>query len=488
MIKYCFSILVSCLYSWVSYGETLDLKSLTELVLLNNYDLKIAKSKELEKAGAFVKAKGDFDFGLNYDFSYTDSDTPSSSSLDGGGAAASVKSSALSHSLTLSKTFGTGTEVRLPYIWNINQSTSSFKIFKKSHETSMAFSITQPLLRVFSKGYFTKSLDNTELDWLIEKAKSDSEIENGIKKALEKFFDAHEMYKAHAISLNGLNTAKDNFEFVKAKRKVGSSSFIEQLDAESSYQKSIEKELKDKNKLKKTLGELGILVYGKHDVEIKLAKINIDDYIIKIPAKHEREEIIQNAISRRQETFSKLKSLEKAKNISKQSKVDLLPTMDLDYSYTSSGLSSTRVKSDNEVFDKKFVTTKVGLTVARDIFQYAAKGSYQTNKIKAQQEQLKYDQHLQDISLEIHSVLADLESQETVVAALRASVKAEQEKVKYRLKQFKQGKLSSFELSKQQESKEKSELQLVKAEMSFLKKVFSFHHSQGGLSEKLLQN
>jgi outer membrane protein TolC len=480
-------IILLILSSQNLWGEELNLKRLTKLVLSNNFDIKIANARSMEKEGSYIKSGGDFDLGLNYAFTYTDSDTPSSSSLDGGGSAVSVKSSALAQSLTLSKTFGSGTEISLPYTWDVNESTSSFKIFKKSHEPSIAINLTQPIIRSFTRDYFTKSLDSSESDWLIERAKSEAKIEDTLKLALEKYFDVIENEKAHEISLNSLITSRDNFDFVKQKRKVGRSGLIEQLDAESSYKKAIERELKSKNKYQKLKGELGIIVYADSEKEFRFSKLNIDDFKIELPHENDLIKLIASAVENRKETFSKKMAYEKAMNIARLSKTDLFPTVDLDLGYESNGLSDTYSKANSEIFKRKFITSRVGVTVARDLFQYGAKGSLKTNELKALQEDLKYRQHLQNIGLEIRSVLAELKSQVAVIDAMQASVKAESLKFKYRLKQFKQGKLSSFELAKQQESKEKSDLELAKAEMSYLKKVFSLYHAKGELTKNLLK-
>ena len=189
IMSLCFLVLIIYLSPTYAEERQLNIQILTQQTLANNFDINIQKNKLLEKEALLLKAKGQFDYNLSFDLNYIDSNTPSSSILDGGGVAATVESLSFKKSMTLTKSLNTGTELRLPFSVNRQETTSATSIFPVYDETSFGLAITQPLIRLFSKDYYLKSVIEADYEKQIENEKMKKDHAETIYKNIETYFD-----------------------------------------------------------------------------------------------------------------------------------------------------------------------------------------------------------------------------------------------------------------------------------------------------------
>ena len=145
--------------------KDLNMASFLQHVPRNNTDLKINKLKTAEDKYNWKKEMGDFDTNLSYSYAYNNTDAPSSSSLDGAGNTSSTITKTPSHSLTLSKAFTYGTNISLPYNYDLIDSDSTFRTIAITHEPSIGIELTQPLIRSWVKDYYIKDLVVAELNY-----------------------------------------------------------------------------------------------------------------------------------------------------------------------------------------------------------------------------------------------------------------------------------------------------------------------------------
>lgn len=464
----------------------INLVKLSSLVLENNFDIQLSQTGVKQSEGSFISSRGDFDFNINYNFTFDENDTPSSSSLDGGGTTAnSVKSTNITHTLTLSKKLDIGTEISIPYTYLLADSQSTFRIFQKSHEPNLSVSITQPLIRPFNRGYFEKDLLSSESDWQVKIFEHRDAISEALLSALEAVFDYLEAEQKLSILKSKLTTSEENFEFTSKKKKLGQASLIDLLEAKSSFMRSKESLLSQETRVQELYQEMKTQILGSKagEVEITLGDFDLNKFDKVDP---DLKKITDKSKYQREDSKAKDLEFQAASRDESYAKTDLLPTVDFDFEMESQGLNRSLSLANDEVTALDFVSYKVGLSVARPLFNSTARGSLLISRTKRKQAELELASHLRNVELEVLVGQREVETGLARIEALKSSFEAEKTKLEYYQKKFRAGQVSSFELNQHFEDKVNAEIEWLKARASYKKKLFSFYQAQGLLLKKLL--
>lgn len=464
-------------------AEILDVYKLIPSVLENNFDIQISNSKTNESKSNFEKQYGKFDISLSLKSTYTNSDTPSSSTLDGGGSASSVKSKNINQSLTLKKVFITGTEVSLPYTYNIVDSESSYRLLKKTHEPNLKATIKQPLLIPFWNGYVKKDLIEAEFSWKAQIENNQQEILNKVYEAIEKYYGYLESIKLLKTYENAFVISSENLSFIKDKQKAGQGSLIDVLDATSSNNRAKDRMLKQKFAHFKIQNELNEIVLGKKVAESEKLEFVEANGIIELWGLGQKNDILpgKNHVGVKEKEIN----VEKQKKKEFFSGADLYPDIDLTFEYGSYGVQESLSKGNQEIVDQKFPTWKVSLGVEQNVFRHSEKGNENINKHKTEQEIIKRDAYVRDIALEMKIAVLDINMQKAILESLDSTYQAESTKMEFYQKQFHLGQLSAFDLEKNADIKINAEIELTKANYTLQKKILKYFKEDGSLFEKL---
>ena len=471
------NILISTLFLYSHYAFSLsdELNNVISAAMENNFDIKISDYDAQDKDGQYIKAQGDFDFTLSLDSSYSKSDTPSSSSLDVSGTTSSVVEKKQSNLLTLSKKFSFGTELKIPYGYDIVDSTSSNRTIAKTYETAFSIELSQPLIKTFKPSYFTKNLKAKQYDLEIAKSKHKTEVIKRIKKITDHYFATLEAFHTINIKEDSLKNKKENLSFIKSKKRVGKASLIDLLDAESATKKEVESFESSKINFENKIDELNTLVFADNKKTIKynfkLGKFE------KFIFESNVQKLTKRAYEKRDEIYKLQKELDKSRANLKFSKLDRLPSVQLEAEIKSKGLNTNFSKANSQVTDGKYISNKIGVTVQHRIMGYAQTGSYRINKLKVEQAELKLKKMKKDILLEIKKSIRELKSSKFRIDALESSLKAEVEKYEAAKRKFGAGFISNFEINRYHQDKIKAELELLKSKISYQKAILSYKNS-----------
>lgn len=488
IMSLCFLVLIIYLSPTYAEERQLNIQILTQQTLANNFDINIQKNKLLEKEALLLKAKGQFDYNLSFDLNYIDSNTPSSSILDGGGVAATVESLSFKKSMTLTKSLNTGTELRLPFSVNRQETTSATSIFPVYDETSFGLAITQPLIRLFSKDYYLKSVIEADYEKQIENEKLKKDHAETIYKNIETYFDVQkERDNLQHLEAN-LKNDEQNLKFIQAKSKVGKSSRIEVSEAMVKRNKTKERYFNTKNSLLRKMNDLKVKVFHQSDVKIKLINNNDEmssyDWIME----QESDEIYQVALSNRSEYKELTLEKEKAARNIKFSDIDKMPSLEVGYTVTSQGLSDSLEEAKNESLAGDFLSHNYTLSFEQPVFRHVKKASHKINLIRFKQAELKLENFKINLKLEIDTKLNEVRSQKEIIQAMEASLAAQKEKFKFFDKRFRIGAISIFEFNKVAMEKEKALLELNESRYKFYKLLVELLKIRGDLITSLLSS
>lgn len=464
--------------------EIYNLKKIVSKTLEHNFDIKITEFRTQESEEKFNQSLGEFDWGISLNLTNNIQNTPVTSTLDTQGNASSVITKTNTQSITISKKLETGTNISIPYTYNIVDSDSTYRTFRETHEPSFGITINQPLLRTFVSDYYSKDKATSNLDFLATSSNEKEDIQKFVYNAIKKIFQYKEGEKNLELFENGLETAQKNLDFIKKKNKLGIASKIEVLESETNFYKSKERFMNQKLKQQQVYNE--ILIDLGEELKSQISFTNIEDEINHDKIILNKKIFFKNAIDRRGDYLSQKYKLDSQSLKERIASIEYLPKIDLKGTYTSRAVSNSLENANKDLNKGKFVSTNLGLSINYNLLQRSENASEQLNRIKLQKENLKIQQMLNDIGLEVEMAIDNYVTQKQIVESFQKSVEMENTKWKFYQEQFKNGKISSFELAKFQEVKEQAYIKFYQAKYKFAQYYFNLFKVQGNLLETVL--
>lgn len=460
-------------------GADLDLWQAMRESLAKNYDVRLSELTQEDREAGVLRSRGEFDTTFAATFTRDHTETPSSSSLDG------VTSAVISDSTSIKPTLSTktrfGSELSLPYSYSISQSNSSYSRIPVGHNTSLGVKLTQPLLKVFEGGYYEKNVKRAEIDLEVAKAKHGEKLDDTAMKTAEIFLDALRDRETVRLQETLLSNARAAKEFVSAKESLGKASFVERLEADAATSKAEEALLASRASLANRLDDLGAHAFGSLPPDLKL---NPELGSLLTPAETlDSEQLQENALARRHEVKAQDQSTQKARLELAAAEADLLPTLNLEGSYTQKGLAESFEKSQAQVDRGEFPSWSAGLKLERPLMRHAARSANQSKIFQLEQQKIKESQLVRDVKLEIKKVVRDVEIGWKRLEALQAAATAQRQRFDAIFAKFKAGVVSVATLDKARSDAESSELEHIKARFAYAKARLRLEAARGRLLE-----
>jgi outer membrane protein TolC len=461
------------------------LSTIVKETLKAHYDISLSELKTKETKSDELKKLAEFDLNLSYTFSYSDTTTPSSSTFDNNGSSLAIKTTEHIQKLELTKTFDTGTELSLPLSYNKDTTTSSSSLLPKNYSPSLGFSITQQLMGIGKKNYFDRSYQVSLLASKVAASEHKEKINKELLKTANLYYDLLQSYHVTNLYKKSQTIAANKLKFIEKKKKLGSASLIEVLDARSAYAKASEKVLNEQISYQNKFKKLNSSVHQSESIAKLSEKFGPISYELK-EDKLITSELYQSALKNRPESIRHKEqvSMEHFKN--RNTGIDLLPKAELSLDYTNNSLNADFSKAKSEVLSADFNTTKVGLSISRGLFNYASVGAKEVQELKLSQEQLKEQKYQQDLKSEVTLSINKILAQREIIKAMKTSFDAEKVKMEYYEKSLKRGRLSVFDYYKNKEQRDRAELEYIKAIIKYNKQNLALAQAQGVLVEHLL--
>ena len=463
-------------------ASPLTLRETIRQAIENNLDVKFSEYSVKEKEGNFEKTIGEFDLNMNLGWIYDEDETPSASSLNGNGKK-SLNTINKTLSLSFDKKFETGTQVRLPYSYLIANSDSTSRTIRTTHEPSFGIEISQPLLRIFSKNHFIKDFMNKGYDFEAAAKEHGQKINETIYKSIDLFYELLQERKVMYLRKHSYENSLKDLEFVQKKQQIGKASKIDLLDARSKSSKKEEVYLNTESNYYKLQKEFSNYVFSDptRDVVLIATDIELEDP----PQMENLNKLIEESIENRSDYKQRLAELKKATLNRHTSSFDRLPKVELDTDLTFKGLNQNFQNSHEEVSDFEYTSWKGEINIEQPLFMYAKRSSFKMAKLKLEQANLKLSQLKQDIALELQTSFKNINAHFNRVKALKLSLAAEKEKMKFSRAKYHLGKLSVFEFNQELENYEQIEVDLIKAQVSYIMAKYTLSKTKGVIAKEI---
>ncbi len=472
---------VFCLFFSGILGKELIIskKVFFDLVGRNNLGLQ-EKKLDLDISRSEVLSASElFDINVSLEAGYTKANTPSSSSLDGAGGASSVIAKTQSYGLTMSKSFYSGTTIRVPYGLDIINSNSTFRSIEKTFEPSLTFSLEQDLRDLFYWGRFSKKYDKAIVKDRTGQLKSEIDQSKLIVKLIEKYLDGLDALFQLDLKKQAYINGEKKFQLMVKKFSLGKASLIQKNDAQINLFKAQEKLENQKIKFQKITADISQELFQKTEYPWKYDKEFgfVSDWKKIDKGLGDLKELIDNS----PEVKKRMEEVNLAKREFSWAKGDSFPSMDLSASYKLAGVRETYSLAQKEVWEGQFPTTNYGLTMERAVHNYAAKSSRLMKEALWKQKKLLLQKTRFEQEIDLKEGVAKIKKQMQIVMNYKKMVGLLKEKLGFYEKKLQQGSLSVYDYNTQYEEVLKTDIDYKKSQISLERFIIRFLQKSGQL-------
>lgn len=456
----------------------LTLKESLVETLKNNFDVRINSTTVDDKRALYTKALGNFDFQLSGTVTRDHNKTPSASSLDG--VTSAVVTDNFSLKPTLTKKTALGTEISVPYSYVKTVSNSSNATLPESHNTSLSLKLTQPLLRAYSKGYFSRDLAKAELEIEAAKQKYGQQLLDVCDKTLGLYLDTLRDNESLKVKEKSVHLSQETYDLAKMKHDLGKASLVDLLEAEGVLLKSKESLLSTRTALDGKFLELQLAVFANSATKIEITEDLTAD-LVRPPDNLSEESLIQEALKTRPELRANEIALREARMDVRSAETDQLPVLNFEGSVTYKGVADKYSASQEQINKGRFSSYSTGLKLEQPIMGYAAKGEMTLKSLRLQQEELRISQAKRNVELNVRKDLRNYTTTWERIETLQKMVLSEQQRFEGQTLRYRQGKISIFDLTRSQQDLENAELESIKAKIAYKKARLDLAVSVGRL-------
>ncbi len=399
---------------------------------------------------------------LSFGYNNRETNTASYSFID---AADQVRSAYNDYSVYFKQLIPTGGTLNLSLSSYKNDTNRSFQTINPRYGSTLTFSFSQPFLRNF--GF---KINRREI--IIARNNRDASEKEFQQTLLDIIYRVEEAYWNLAYSIDNLNVkrqslqlARDLLEENKRKIEVGTLPPIEIYTAESEVANreadilQADRMVKNSQDRLKTILNLPIFEKGEPTEIIPSDKPVFEKKTISI------EEALATAMANRPDLKAMMINLETRKFNVSYAKNQLLPSLNLEASYWSPGISGTQILylDDNplsrvivgtipgaakdalqDAFRFRYNNWSVGLTLDIPLNTVFTRAQYAEAKLALEQAQLRLKNQEQEIFLEIKTAVRDVEINYERVQAYRAARELAEKKLEAEQEKFKVGKSTNF--------------------------------------------
>ncbi len=507
MKKRMISVLLFVFFIGSVFGGTKELKlSLQDCItqaLKKNLDLKIETLNFQETEKNLISSKGIFIPELSLNFTRRKTKAPSSSFLEG---AQITKTDTDNYEFQLTDKIPTGGNFSLTLTQSKTETNNRFYGFNPSYNSRLTFSFTQPLLKGFgttvAKREILIAANTKQASFYTLKQKVIDTVYN-VEQAYWNLVYARMNLK---VQQDALRLAKDLLQKNEKQVKVGTLAPIEIMVAKSEVATRESEIIRAKASIKSAEDNLKKILNikefeGNWEYEIiptDNPKTNLNFTIPKI------KEAIKIA-KKHNPTLKQLEYTLKSKGIDvKYRKNQLLPSLDFQTSYWTTGVSGDRViYENNDFFTGNIIAIikgdpqgalkdaikalynnwSVSLTLKIPLSNSALKANYASAKIEFQKALLQIKSTEQSVIQEIRNAIMEVESNLKMVRATALARELAKRKLDAEEKKLMTGLSTNYQVVQYQKDYEQAKSSEVKAIVDFNIAILKFKKALGTLLE-----
>lgn len=433
---------------------------------------------------SLTRAKETFMPRLDVDFGTQHVENPSYWWLE---QADTVINKDLNYSATLVQQIPTGGNFSLTLYNDRYETTAGLQVINPRYGSSLQFGFTQPLLRDF--GF---KVNRQEI--LVARNNLDISITQFEKTLQETIYSVQEAYwnltyaiEDYNVKQQSLKLAQDLLAKNRKEVEVGKLAEIEILNAEAVVASREADILQAEALIRRSEDTLADLLNMRKAGELGRIKIVPLDEPSSMEKEISLDEALKQALEANPDLKVKKKSIETDVLNLSVAKNQMLPSLNLDLSYWSPGLSGTEIIFDpanpfappigeeihppsealKEAFSFKYSNWNVGLTLSVPLSSLTTKADYVRAKMEVEKSQLELKNLEKQIFLEVRNAVRDVETNFKRVQAYRVSREFSQKRLEAEVKKLDVGLTTNYFVLQYQEELARERSLELKAKVDY---------------------
>jgi len=428
----------------------ISLREAVTLALARNFDILIEAHNPRIRGQEVAIQKSEFDIAFVSSASTEKSNLDSASRLTT--STGQQVTSEQKVTAGIEKKFITGADVELTFETARENSNSTSRNINPNFESSLTFTLTQPLLKNFgidvNKANINIASFSLDQSLLTYRGRVISVIDS-VEQAYWDLVFANANLKFRSTSLN---LAKDLLRRNRIQVEVGTLAPIEILEAESTVAQREEEVIVAERQLQDREDALKKILNVSDNISSWALRVTPADQANYKPIKLNEMASTMKALERRADLESARLEIEKSKIRLKRDRTNLMPELDLSASAANQGVKNSFSNSTRRQFNNKGYALSGELAIRIPIGNREARADLDKSRLELQRANAAYQQLEQSIIEEIRRSVRLVRSNTKRITATRLASRLTEERLDSQEKKFKVGLSTSRDVLEDQES------------------------------------
>jgi len=360
-----------------------------------------------------------------------------------------------------SRGFGLGLSKKAPWGTQLGVSADTAKT-GDSHTTTVAFDLTQPLLRGLGREYNEDGLLDARFALLNSQRSFIQYQESVIVSVVRAFYEIIRQREVLSLNEKSAERTRKHLRAARARERVGLASRIDVLRAQIQLRQAEDNLLSAREAYGDAVDNLKILLgFGPQDnVEID-ADLSYEEYTI------DSEQALLLAMSNRLDLARGRDEIEEVERNARIAKNNTLPQLDLVMGYQRYGTGQSF--SDSSGLGESMWS--IGLATSTDLLRTSERAAYEQAKLDEAAARRNYQLLKDTVAREVHSALRTLEKNRKRIDVQKTEIDHAKQKLKLAQMKFERGLADNFDLIDAEE-------EIIRAETNYISAVTDYIVSQ----------
>ncbi|WP_372369934.1 TolC family protein [Candidatus Uabimicrobium sp. HlEnr_7] len=475
------TLLFLCSLEAQQHVESVTIKDCLIQALRNNIELKVESYNPKLSEFDLTIAKSDFDPTFTSSFRYI------SSNRDAINDFSSNENVAGRFNIGLQKanTFGGTTSVSYQLNYDKDLTDNPFLAFNTSWSGTLAFSVTQPLLRNFGIGVNTTNIRSAENNVKSSYYAFQLQSLNLVTSVQQAYWDLINARENYELQRQSLRQTQNLYKITQARIKAGSLAAADILNAERNVAQvrdalilAEQQVLLAEDQLKRFIRPLDTRYYEN----VRLIPVE-RPYFSPIETNFEKS--LGYALKHRQDLKQNLLAIENSTLSVSFQKNQLLPRLDLTGTLDFNGIDENHPEVVDVVVDGDFPSWSVQLELEIPIGNRAARARYQQAIMQRKQLELQHQQIQSQIIWDVRQAIRNLNIASRRVYTARKTRELAEKQLANEENKFRAGIIPLFQVQETEQDLTSARINEINTVIAYQKAIYALDQAEGALDRVL---
>lgn len=474
----------------------LSLENAIQLALANNTDIQLDRTPIYTSYDQIQRAHGAFDPAVNTNFNATRATQPTFSQLSGSPTLSQLTQNA---QLGIADKLESGIQLQLSLNSSKTSTNSSFNFFNPSVFSTFRFSFSQPLLRGFGLFPNRAPIIIAQRNLNVARDVFEREVNDIIQSVVNDYWAVVEARENLAVRQKSLDQAQQSYDHDRHALELGALPPLDIYRSQSQVAQSRVVVIQAQYSLMRAEDQFRHVIGADIDPNVRALDLDLTEQpdpsgtLMSIDI----STALQEAMKNRPEIESVRESLANDKTSIRLAHNNLMPSLSLTGSYTSSGLGGDEINtastppvivstggfgdSLNQAFTFGYPTYQMGFSLTLPIRNRTAKANLGDALASRRYDLYSQRQLQQAITLDVTNSVHNLEEAKLSMAAAKISYNLAQKNLQAEQRKYDLGAEHIYFVLEAQTELAQAEQTLVNEEVTYRMAVTSVEHATGGL-------